>query len=110
MDLQYLHDKLNLLWKPSGRIVCVDLGSHIAMEARGRYARLCIQVDINKPLIDTILIGKFEQPVMYEGIHEFCFSYGRIGNKKASCLYTVKNPETPLAEPQAGEGGAASRK
>ncbi|XP_023879304.2 uncharacterized protein LOC111991740 [Quercus suber] len=192
MGLQYLHDKLNFLWKPSGRIVCVDLGNgfysvrfslkedmdavlekgpwfigghflsirpwepffkpstanvsliavwvrlhelpmelyetevlkhigtsigkvlridtHTAMEARGRYARLCIQVDINKPLINTILIGKFEQPVMYEGIHEFCFSCGRIGHKRDSCPYTVKNPETPLADPQASEGGAASRK
>ena len=192
MGLQYLQDKLNFLWKPSGRIVCVDLGNgfysvcfslkedmdtvlekgpwfigghflsirrrepffkpstvnvyllavwvrlhklpmelyetevlkqigtsigkvlridtHTAMEARGRYARLCIQVDIKKPIIDTILIGKFEQPVIYEGIHELCFSGGRIGHKRVSCPYTVKNPKTPLADHQAGEGGAASRK
>ena len=91
-----------------GKVLRID--THTAMEARGRYAKLCIQVDINKPLIDTILIGKFEQPVMYEGIHEFCFSCGRIGHKKASCPYTVKSPETPLVEPQASEGGAANRK
>ena len=41
-----------------GKVLRID--THIAMEARGRYARLCIQVDLNKPLIDTILIGRFE--------------------------------------------------
>ena len=53
-----------------GKVLRID--THTAMEARGRYARLCIQVDINKPIIDTILISKFEQPVMYEGMHELC--------------------------------------
>ena len=38
------------------------------MEVRGRYARLCVQVDINKPLITSILIRDIEQSVSYEGI------------------------------------------
>ena len=38
------------------------------MEAQGKYTRLCIQIDINKPLVNTILIGNFEQAVTYEGI------------------------------------------
>lgn len=41
-----------------GRVLRID--SHTAMEARGRYARLCIQLAITKPLINTILIGWFE--------------------------------------------------
>ncbi|XP_075645458.1 uncharacterized protein LOC142616504 [Castanea sativa] len=41
-----------------GKVLWID--SHTAMEARGRYARLCIQVDINEPLINTILIGEEE--------------------------------------------------
>ena len=45
------------------------INSHIAMEARGRYARLCIQLDITKPLINIVLSGRFEQPVVYEWIH-----------------------------------------
>ena len=49
-----------------GKVLRID--THTAMEARGKYARMCIQIDINKPLIDTILIGWFEQAVNYEGI------------------------------------------
>ena len=74
-----------------GKVLRID--THTAMEARGRYARLCIQVDLNKPLIDTILIGRFEQPVSYEGLHKLCFSCGRIGHKVETCQYTIKCPE-----------------
>lgn len=62
------------------------------MEARGRYARICVQVDVNKLLITSILIGDFEQPVSYEGIQRLCFACGRIGHQKESCLYAVRAP------------------
>ena len=71
-----------------GRVLRID--SHTAMEARGRYARLCIQLDINKPLISIVLIGRFEQPVVYEGLHKLCFSCERIGQiGRASCRERV---------------------
>ena len=41
-----------------GKVFRID--THTAMEDRGRYTRLCIQVDVNKPLANTILIGRFE--------------------------------------------------
>lgn len=64
------------------------------MEAKGKYARMCIQIDINKPLINTILIGRFEQAVNYEGIQKLCFSCGRLGHLKEACPYTIrKNKE-----------------
>ena len=86
-----------------GKVLRID--THIAMEARGRYTRLCIQVDINKPLANTILIGRFEQPVVYEGIHKLCFSCGRIGHKKESCPFTIRGPE-PLEVVQPASVGA----
>ena len=68
--------------------------THTAMEARGKYARLCIQVDANKPLINTVLIGKFEQAVVYEGINKLCFECSRIGHKKEACPYIVRCTES----------------
>jgi len=65
------------------------INSHTTMEARGKYARLCIQVDLNKLLVNTVIIGLFEQGVTYEGIQRLCFSCGRVGHKADSCIYTI---------------------
>ena len=73
------------------------IDTQTAMEAKGQYARLCILVDIIKPLIDTVLIGRFEQPVSYEGLQKLCFSCGRVGHVKEGCHYTIKRIEM-LAE------------
>ena len=61
-----------------GKVLRID--SHTTMEARGKYARLYLQIDINKPLINTVRISSFEQPVIYEGIYKLCFSCSRIGH------------------------------
>nr|POF02338.1 hypothetical protein CFP56_31232 [Quercus suber] len=42
-----------------GKVLRID--SHTAMEACGKYARLYVQIDINRPLINFILISHFEQ-------------------------------------------------
>ena len=71
-----------------GKVLWID--SHTAMEAHGRYARLCIQIDINRPLVNSILIGRFEQVVTYEGIQKLCFSCGKIGHKVEAYPYTIR--------------------
>ena len=82
----------------------LQIDSQTAMEARGRYVRLCIQLDITKPLINTVLIGRFEQSVVYEGIHRLCFSCGRIGHRKEACPLTIKKPEKPAEAGPIGGG------
>ena len=62
----YEAEVLREIGESIGKVLKID--THTAMEAKGKYARLCIQIDINKPLINTILIGRFEQAVNYEGI------------------------------------------
>ena len=84
----YETEVLKQIGESLGNVLRID--AHTAMEARGKYERLCIQIDINKPLINTILIGRFEQPVTYEGVHRLCFSYGRIGHTVEACPYTVR--------------------
>ena len=71
-----------------GKVLRID--SYTTMEAYGRYARLCIQVDINRPLVNSILICHFEQVVTYKGIQKLCFSCGRIEHKIEACPYTIR--------------------
>ncbi|KAL0007451.1 hypothetical protein SO802_008953 [Lithocarpus litseifolius] len=60
----YDRDVLRQIGEAIGRVLRID--THTAMEAQGKYTRLCVQIDLNKPLVNTIVIGRFEQPVMYE--------------------------------------------
>ena len=61
-----------------GKVLRID--THTTSEARGRYARLCVQIDVDKPLITTVLIGKPELQVMYEKDQKLCFNCGRVGH------------------------------
>jgi len=79
--------------KSIGNVLRVD--SHIAMETRGRYARICVQVDVDKSLATAVLIGKFKQPICYEGLQRLCFSCGRIGHLKENCSYTIRSEPLP---------------
>ncbi|KAL0002179.1 hypothetical protein SO802_015960 [Lithocarpus litseifolius] len=89
----YDAEVLKQIGEAIGKVLRID--THTAMEARGKYARLCIQVDVDKPLVNTVLIGKFEQAVMYEGINKLCFACGRIGHKKEMCPHTIRRDVLP---------------
>lgn len=54
---------------------------------RGRFARLCVEVDLTKPLLpklwigkhpQRIEIGKHPQRIEYEGLRMLCFQCGRF--------------------------------
>ena len=84
----YETEVLKEIGESIGKVLRID--SHTAMEARGRYARLCVQVDINRPLVNSLIISRFEQVVTYEGIQKLCFSCGRIGHKVEASPYTIR--------------------
>nr|XP_023893045.1 uncharacterized protein LOC112005023 [Quercus suber]POF21440.1 uncharacterized protein CFP56_18483 [Quercus suber] len=89
----YNAEALYLIKKAIGNVLRVD--THTASEAKGRFARLCIQVDVTKPLVTALKIGKIEQPVCYEGIQKLCFDCGRMGHKREFCLYTIRQDASP---------------
>ena len=74
-----------------GLVLRID--SYTASGSRGSYARLCVQVNLEKPLINMVRIGKCRQIVMYEGISTLCFSCGWLGHTQNKCCYSIKQDE-----------------
>ena len=71
----------------------LHINTHTVNGARGCFARICVQINIDKPLINSIKIGKMVQLVQYEGIQMLCFACGCIGHQKESCPSLVRGPK-----------------
>ncbi|XP_023876730.1 uncharacterized protein LOC111989173 [Quercus suber] len=57
LPIEYYHvEALLQMGKAIGNVLRGD--THTTSESRGRFARLCVQVDVEKPLVTAILIGK----------------------------------------------------
>ncbi|XP_024190261.1 uncharacterized protein LOC112194246 [Rosa chinensis] len=65
-------------------------------QSRGKFARLCVEIDLQKPLRPFIEVEGKAYGVVYEGISMICFNYGCYGHVKASCPY-VKNDDDPTS-------------
>ena len=70
--------KLKEVGNAIGPVLWVD--SNTASEVRGRFVRIFIQVDLNKPLTTSILLEGVVWEVQYEGINTLCFFCGRVGH------------------------------
>ena len=98
LPIEYYNvEALQHIGRAIGNVLRVD--TFTALETRGRFARLCVQIDVDKPLVTTIMIGRLEQMVSYEGIQKLCFGCGRLGHSKESCPYTIRQ-EPPSTEVQ----------
>ena len=49
---------------------------------KGLYARICVEVELQKPLVSKFMLRKRVRRLEYEGIHMVCFGCGRNGHRK----------------------------
>ncbi|MCI03281.1 zinc ion binding/nucleic acid binding protein, partial [Trifolium medium] len=66
---------------------------------RGKYARLCVQVNLTKPLLGMFTIKGRKYNVEYEGLHMLCLTCGKFGHYKEGC------PERGKTTIESHEGG-----
>ncbi|WOL20094.1 hypothetical protein Cni_G28896 [Canna indica] len=75
----------NCCWM--GRPIKID--EYTKLGARGKFARICILLDIMKPLEQGIWIDSkddnFFQTVAYENIPNLCYVCGKVGHKENVC-------------------------
>ncbi|CAI0445084.1 unnamed protein product [Linum tenue] len=68
-----------------------SLGRYIRMDeatrqaTRGHFARICVEVNLTKPLICKYRLERRTRRVEYEGLHKVCFSCGRYGHEEEAC-------------------------
>lgn len=67
-----------------GRPVKVD--DNILHGARGRYARLCVEVDLSHPLLAKFRLRRRVKRLDYEGLHQVYFACGCYGHRLDSSL------------------------
>ncbi|KAL4342583.1 hypothetical protein GQ457_08G036530 [Hibiscus cannabinus] len=66
-----------------GKVVKIDYNTDAG--GRGKFSRLAILVDLNRPLLSCIRIDGAIQKIEYEGLHNICFSCGVYGHSKDVC-------------------------
>lgn len=84
-----------------GRKVKVDRTT--LLESRGKFARVCVEIDLTKPLKAGYKIGGEMYGLQYEGLHELCFHCGKYGHRSAVCPKKV--PSQPHMESQKSKEG-----
>lgn len=99
---------LKKIGKTIGPILRID--SQTLNGERGRFVRICIQIDVNKPLIRSINIGRMIQPVQYGGLNSLCFAYGCLGHRKDQCPTVIKKPESPMETPRSYSSDPSTRR
>ncbi|CAN1171382.1 hypothetical protein LINPERHAP2_LOCUS29527 [Linum perenne] len=88
---------LTLVGNSIGKTVRVD--NTTLFGNRGNYARLCVEIDLNKPLISKYRLRRRVRRVEYEGLHEICFLCGKYGHGKDACpKLRAQDEERPMGE------------
>lgn len=65
---------------------------------RGRFARICVEIDLNQPVVGKVWVNGYWYKVSYEGLHIICSSCGCYGHLARNC--TAPPPSNQLASPE----------
>lgn len=77
---------------------------------RTMFARLCVEVDLNAPLLPSYIVDGNALKIEYEGLHLICFGCGKFGHSKEFCParkdVTHSPPPATNGDPTAIPGGS----
>jgi len=92
------------------RTLLANVGHFIKMDditlnrSKGKFARVCLNIDISKPLRGSLFIPipyqsrPLEVPISYEGLHEVCALCGSDAHELEVCPDTPKGPIEVIVE------------
>ncbi|XVE63525.1 hypothetical protein DITRI_Ditri07aG0027100 [Diplodiscus trichospermus] len=81
LPLEYFNEQVLMkIGRRIGRPLKVDTTTLSAL--RGRYARMCMEVDLEKPLLSTFQLRRRVHIIEYETLDLVCLSCGKYGHRK----------------------------
>lgn len=91
----------------SWRCLGIGLGScesgyEYYLVEQGKFAWLCVEIDLGKPLLSSYIVKGEEYRIEYEGLHTLCFSCGKFGHINSTC--SIKK-EAEVRVLESGGGG-----
>ncbi|XP_058746366.1 uncharacterized protein LOC131619270 [Vicia villosa] len=84
LSVEYYDPKvLHVIGNLVGRTVKVD--KNTLQSERGKCARICVEVDISKPLLAMFELKNKSYRIEFEGLHLLCITCGKFGHYKEGC-------------------------
>jgi hypothetical protein len=84
LPIEYYDSKsLKFIGDRVGKTVKID--KNTLTQERGKYARICVQVNLTKPLLAMFTIKDRKYNIEYEGLHLLCTTCGKFGHYKEGC-------------------------
>ncbi|XP_019200283.1 PREDICTED: uncharacterized protein LOC109193913 [Ipomoea nil] len=84
LPIEYFEEQFLIkIAKRVGRPIITDTTTSLI--SKGNFARVCLEVDISKPLRSKITLEEKAWPIEYEGLHLVCFKRGRYGHRLNQC-------------------------
>lgn len=101
----YLEQTLREMGNSIGRIVKVDMTTPDV--TRGCFARVCVELDLQRPLIPIVMVMGRVVQVEYESLPRIYFQCGLYGHR--ADLYPTLNPPLDPNAPTTNDLGDSSR-
>lgn len=106
LPLEYYDNELLFrIGEKIGRPIRID--STTSLTSRGKFARLCVEVDITKPLLAKVWLRRKIRRIAYEGIHLVCFKCGMYGHGVEMCSRDGSSADSSIPATGGGDSGQA---
>lgn len=80
-----------MLGQVIGKVIRIDYNPESA--TRGKFARIAVDLFLDKPLCSQLLLDGKVQNVEYENLPRICFECGKYGHLSAGCPERKNNEE-----------------
>lgn len=80
-----MFEERTLMWMGNsiGKAIKVDICTTDAV--RGKYAKVCVEVNLDKPLKPNVMVYGRRYALEYEGLLCICFHCGQYDHRAAEC-------------------------